>query len=278
MEREHVWRVEAEQPCRLVVIPPAPPYIGVNPPTLFQIKARGGETHVRRGGARFTIETNAQENLFEYSELSIFPPTGISLIGHSHPHKGEIRVSLGVPEDFAEGNAGTLSAELRLANGIVLSDSVELIVEPPLREAGAIGASNKPNYKIIDVKELPSGENEQSWAGMENIAPIDMQWGPLDVGAYVTQIGDSENERQLVFYLNADNRELKEAEKRITERRSETSVDAVRQYHRTLLCFYLYQMALREVEQEEGAQGAEPPNGSTAGGGKHESTRATGKR
>ena len=103
------------------------------------------------------------------------------------------------------------------------------------------------NYRIVDVRQIPN-EHEETWHGVAEILSCD-PWNNEDVGAYLVGFDDNteDEQHQLTFYLNADNRDLQDAERRISERRSETSVDSVRQYHRTLLCYYLYQMALDEI-------------------------------
>ena len=74
-------------------------------------------------------------------------------------------------------------------------------------------------------------------------------WSGEDVAAYIINepTNGDEDGRELVFYLNADNTELRNAERRMAERRSETMVESVRQNHRTLLCYHMYLRALEEI-------------------------------
>ena len=45
------------------------------------------------------------------------------------------------------------------------------------------------------------------------------------------------------FYLNAENRVLKQAEQRVAHQRSEAGVDTLREFQRTVLCGHLYAIA-----------------------------------
>ena len=107
---------------------------------------------------------------------------------------------------------------------------------------------SRPNYEIKDVMSIPVNQDETSWNDMMHILDIDGPWDGDDVGANV-ETGDPE-QRKVTFYLNADNRELKQVEQRIAKRDSERSVDAFREVHRTLLCFHLYSLAARDESRD----------------------------
>lgn len=249
LENPGVWRVETDRNVRLVVQPPPPPYVGKDPPTIFRFRAQNGEVHVRRRGARITMESDAVDSAFDHATLDVTVPDAISLVGHGHPRNGQIRLSLSVPEDAPLGVVGLIRARLNLPKGSELVDEATLVVEPALQPVGTSGQVQRPDYRIIDVRQFPTSDQEMGWAEMPDALDIEAAWNGTDAGAYQIQLGDDDEseKRRLVFFLNADNRDLQEAERRITAGRSETVVEVVRQYHRTLTCYYLYQMALDEI-------------------------------
>ena len=249
LESPSVWLVQCERPRHMVVRPPDPPYEGNDPPTVFRLRSSNGSVHVRQGGARIGIETDASDTLFSYAELSVVTPDGIVFKGHGHPKRGEIRVNLSVPDNAYLGAAGNISASLTMVNGATFDDSATLVINEKAGSSGTFGQVAIPKYMIIDVRQLPANETEESWARMAELLSLDASWSGNDVAAYIINESTTEgsDERELVFYLNADNTELRNAERRMTERRSETVVEAVRQHHRTLLCYHMYLMAQRDV-------------------------------
>ena len=72
-------------------------------------------------------------------------------------------------------------------------------------------------------------------------------WTGEDVGAFV--VNQIDGGQEIHFFLNVDNGGLREAERRVARRQSEAAVDAVREYHRTLLCLHLYGLAKSEDER-----------------------------
>ena len=253
VESPGIWLVQCERPRPLVVQPPDPPYEGSNPPTIFRLRSRDGVVRVRQGGARVGIETDAVDEIFEHANLSFTTPDLIAYKGHGNPRKGEIRVSLAVPEDASIGVVGRIEAQLVLADGTSFVDSAYLRVDEKPESGGGFGSAIFPNYKIIDVRQFPANESERRWDDMPDILSTDTIWSGEDVAAFMVNDSTDGNgdERELVFYLNADNSELREAERRMTERRSDTIVEAVRQHHRALLCYHMYLMALIETQGSE---------------------------
>ena len=249
LESPGIWRVQSERPRPLIVRPPDPPYEGNDPPTHFRLHARHGAMHVRQGGARIGIETDALDTLFSHAELAINAPTGVTFRGHGNPRRGEIRVNLDVPENAVLGPAGELSASLVLSNGVRYSDSAMLVIDEKAGSRGTFQELMAPQYRIIDVRQFPANESGRSWDSMDEVLFLDRGWSGNDVAAYTINESttDDSDERELVFYLNADNTELRNAERRMAERFQETTVEAARQHHRTLLCYHMYLMARRDV-------------------------------
>jgi hypothetical protein len=251
MERVGIWRVDADEPIRVVVEPPLPPYEGNDPPTSMRFRSRNGEIHVRPGDARIAIETDCVDDLFRTgSDLLISLPPGLESRGHGHPRRGQIRAILAVPEDTVPGPVGDIHATLTLPSGASFNADALLVVEPPLEARGTVGPEPTPDYEIIDVRRTPGDETEESWEGMPGILDTQSPWGATDVAAYnLPEVNEREGSGRgkVVFYLNAENNDLLHAERRVAERRGENSFTAAREYHRTLLCFYLYQMAAAEI-------------------------------
>ena len=248
LERPGLW-LGTSRDLELFVEPPPPPYQGKYPPTVFRFRSQNGEVHVRQGGARITIDTDASDDLLSRATLTITPPDGISFAGNGHPSNGQIRINVDVPEDAELGPYGAIRADLELHDGSVLSAEATLVVQRRLERGGEFGPEQIPSYRIIDVREIPAIDQEVSWEDMRDV--FDIEWEANDVAGYDLIPGESAEETEIAFYLNADNLELTEAERRITSARMEATVDRVRQYHRTLLCYYLYQMAVNELERNQ---------------------------
>jgi hypothetical protein len=172
MEVPQVWRVETPSPCRLLVEPPPEPYLGNYPPTFLRFRSLNGDIHVRQGGSRVFIETDAADSLFERATLRIETPAHIPFIGHGHPRNGQVRVSLRVPEDADLGSAGTIKAILTLGNGTTLTDEANLVVQPRRETGGSAGPQQVSNYRIVDVRQIPN-EHEESWHGVAEILSCD---------------------------------------------------------------------------------------------------------
>ena len=251
LESEQVFFVQTQTPRPAVVVPPPPPYEGNNPPTQFRFRSQNGTVRIRPGTARVSIHTDAVDTLFADAELNLQTPQGISLKGTGGPRNGEIRLSLDVPNTPSPDPFGTISATLLLANGMELKDSAPVVIDPPLDRGGTEDSVPTPNYRIVDVRRFPADESEESWDNMAAILDTESSWGGTDVAAYVIHEDDDarEDQRRIVFYLNADNNALRTAEQRLVETRSETTVDSFRQQFRTLICYHLYLMAINEIER-----------------------------
>ena len=241
------WYLETDPPCRIAVVPPPPPYIGESPPTFVRFRSRNGAVHVRQGGARIALDTDAMNDLGnngEWLDVSSPDPTVLPVLGKSGPRNGEFGVLLNVPKDAQTGNWGEIRAILRLENGAYLDSHANLIVEPSLDPGGQTEVEYQPNYDIKDVREIPLVEDENSWEDMKNILAIEQSWTSEDVAAYYES--GVESQRMITFYLNADNADLRRVERLLSQRRSENNVDVFREMHRTLLCFHLYELASRD--------------------------------
>lgn len=250
--KSNAWRLEAEQPGEVLVEAPPPPYEGNDPPTFIRFRSQNGIVHVRQGGARIRIESDARDDLLEHgADLEVVSPDpeALPIGGSGAPREGEFRVNLSVPVDAPLGSAGEIMAILKLPDGSELGDIAELVINQRLDNGGNDDAQSQPNYGIRDVEEVPIEEGIASWSEMPTILEGSDSWTGDDVGAYVET--GSEGQRKITFYLNSDNRELRDVERRIARRRSEAAVDLFREMHRTLLCFHLYRLATSEASQAE---------------------------
>ena len=130
---------------------------------------------------------------------------------------------------------------MSLANGTKLSDIATLVINERSGTGGTTTQTPVPSYRIHDVQEIKADEDEVSWADMPAILGNDDAWTAEDVAAFYIEELDSD--REIHFYLNVDNRLLKQAEERVAHRRSESGVDALREFQRTVLCGHLYSIA-----------------------------------
>lgn len=238
------WAVEAKHPCRLTVAESPRPYEGTDPPTQFAFASQNGAVHVRRSGARIKIKSDARDDIIEKGAvLNVVSPDSESLpvLGTSAPKEGEFRVRLSVPVDAPLGPAGEISAKLTLKDGSELATQADLVIDDQLRTGGA-NQRSRPNYQIRDVRKIPNADGEVSWSDMPKVLDGIEQWNEHDVGAYF-ETGE-ENERQITFFVNADNKDLLDNRKQIARNGSQLDADGFRTMHRTLVCFHLYRLAV----------------------------------
>ena len=246
ISRPGLWHVDADRPCRLVVVAPPPPYEGKYPPTFIRFRAKNGSVRVRQGGSRISLLTDAANDVARHgATLTVDSPDpdGLPIIGSSGPNNGEFRVGLRVPENAPLGLVGRIGALLTLEGGFSLKSHADLIIDPIIKRGGQADLGSQPNYDIKDVTEIRQSEDGISWSDMSTILGIDNPWNGDDVGAYLET--GVEVDGKVVFYLNADNKHLKEIEKKIVRRQSEAAVDSFREMHRSLLCLHLYKLATR---------------------------------
>ena len=251
LSQQFSWRLETSQPRRLIVQAPPPPFIGSDPPTFLRFRSQNGTVHVRQGGARISLASDARNDLLEKGAaltVASADPGSLPILGSAAPRDGDFRVRLQVPRNAVLGPAGKLTAVLSLPNGSHLTDSADLVIEAPLGRGGTTNIEARPNYSIRDVREIRQEEDEISWSDMPTILEGSQPWTSDDVGAYLET--GAETQRNITFYLNADNRRLREVERRIAQQRTETAVDSLRQMHRTLLCFHLYGIATTDGPSE----------------------------
>ena len=252
MAKMNAWRLETEQPGQVLVEAPTPPYEGNDPPTTFRFRSQNGTVHVRQGGARISIVSDARDDLIQNGAfLTVVPPDSdtLTMKGWSGPREGVFRVNLSVPVDAPLGSAGEIMAFLKLPDGSELDDIAELEINQRLDNNGNDGVQPQPNYDVRDVQEVPAEDDVFSWSQMPEKLEGSDPWTGEDVGAYL-ETGDGE-QRKITFCLNVDNQELRGVEQEIAARQSEAAVDSFREMHKTLLCFHLYRLATSGASQAE---------------------------
>ena len=247
------WSLTTGSPRRVVVVAPPPPYVGNNPPSYVRFRSQNGSVQVRPGKARITILTDACNSLTEeHATLEVDSPDPISIpiVGKSGPTNGEYRVLINIPETVSLGDKGEIKATLTLKDGSTLSDRAKLVVAPKLKRGGQASPQSQPNYEIRDVTEIRSGDDGVAWEDMPEILDVLEPWNNEDVGAFL-ETEEHPDQKKIIFYLNVDNRELREIERKIARRQSEKKMDTFRIMHRTLLCFHLHSLATRSETNSE---------------------------
>ena len=249
--RPSVFERSTQQPCYLEVSAPPPPWVGNDPPTFLRFKTTSaGEIHVRQGGARISIESDANDDFLRTGgtiEVGLVNANGLSVSGTTSPRRGEFHVNIPIPEDYPIGPTGQIEAVIKSKNSPQFSATGTLIINQKPTGGGSVDIVSAPAYKIYDVKEIPQSDDEKSWTEMSDVLEC-AQWTGKDVGAFY--ITGQDSDREIHLYLNVDNQELLEAEKRIA-RRSSATLDSFREAHRTLLCLHLYGIAVNEPSTDD---------------------------
>ena len=243
--RQGVFDVAARQLCRLRVVPPPEEWIGVDPPSFIKFRSRSGEIHVRQGGGRITLETDAKDDLvMKGGKINIERPSAgdLPLPGIGDPRRGEVRINLNVPTDHPLGSVGRIKATMIAPNRGTLSDTAMLVVIQRTSNGSTIGPERLPGYEIHDVREIGQDPEDFTWSAMPQILEDSDPWTSKDVGAFYVQ--ELESERNIHFYINVDNIELNHMERRVARMMSVQGVDLLRGYHRTVVCSHLYAIAI----------------------------------
>ena len=76
---------------------------------------------------------------------------GLPLAGISGPSRGEVRVSLRIPEDYPLGQVGEMNVAMNLANGAKLSDTATLVIDERGGTGGSTSETVVPAYKIHQI-------------------------------------------------------------------------------------------------------------------------------
>jgi len=202
------------------LIPPPPPYVGLEPPSRLVILTRGDSVRFRRGATtQVTIETDCKDDLLSRPsnpgtfEVQTDIP-GIISAARRGPHRGVIETLLHTHSEVLptdDGPLGSITARLIMSDGNILEDTKPCkVVEPSPLDRGR-GTKKRPqaNYKIIEVWRQPPEDqpDAMTWD--------DLNWDKTDVGKYdLTR--DSDGNDLLLLYTNMDNEELKrERERRL---------------------------------------------------------------
>ena len=249
--RPSVFERSTQQPCYLDVIAPPPAWVGNDPPTFLRFKTTStGEIHVRQGGSRISIESDASDDFLRTGGtigVGLVNANGLSVSGTTSPNRGEFHISIPIPEDHPTGPAGQIEATIKSKNGLQFSATGNLIINRKLAGGGAADVASAPAYQIHDVKEIPQSDDEKSWTEMSDVLECE-PWTGKDVGAFY--ITGQDSDREIHLYLNVDNQELLEAGRRMA-RRSSATLDNFREAHRTLLCLHLYGIAVDESSTDD---------------------------
>lgn len=238
------WRLETKKPCQLVVISPPPEYKGNNPPTCMRFRTRANnEVHIQQGGGRVTIDTDCDDNLFDYAKPNILLPDKTRLLGYGHPSKGQIRLTIETEDDIELGQIGKITAKLEFNDGSSLFSEANLVIV----EKQKIESSDSqyvPNYSIHYVREVTTDKDESKWDDMAEILSTESPWDGDDVGGIFVAHDDGHS--KLHIYINVDNKEMLRVENRIAKTNTENTIESFRQNHRALIIYHLYLLGISD--------------------------------
>jgi hypothetical protein len=241
---QSTWRLETKKPCQLVVIPPPEEYRGNNPPTYMRFRTRANnEVHIQQGGGRVSIDTDCDDNLFDYAKLSVSLPEKTRLLGYGHPSKGQVRLTIETEEDIELGQIGEVAAKLEFSDSSNLFAEAKLVIIKKQK----IESSNlqyAPNYSIHYVREVATDEDENKWDDMSEILGTESPWNADDVGGIL--VAHEDEHSKLHIYINVDNKEMLSVETRMARTNTENTIESFRQNHRALIIYHLYLLGISD--------------------------------
>jgi len=241
---QSTWQLSTKKQCQLVVVAPPEEYRGNNPPTYMRFRARANnEVLIQQGGGRINIDTDCDDNLLDYAEFSVSLPEKTRLMGYGHPSRGQIRLTIKTEDDIGLGQIGEVTAKLEFRDGSSLFAAANLVTIQKQK----IESSNlryEPNYSIHYVREVTTNEDESKWDDMKEILGAESPWNADDVGGIA--ITHENGPSKLHIYINVDNNELANVEKRMTKTNTENTIESFRQNHRALIIYHLYLLGVSD--------------------------------
>ena len=233
--------IVTERPC--IVVPPPPPYLGVDPPTFLRFAAKGDRIQLKKGlTSRILLRSDCQNDFLSRSEkpgqfhfeCSL---AGINLVGCKHPYGGEIELKISVDESLDINREGSLVVRFTTSEGIILEDvkMCTIVEAPPEEKRPGRQQARTGNIKLIKVwREAPPDDPmAMTW----NSQGLD--WNAENVGKYAID-KDPEGNDLLLLYINMDHSELEKERRRRLQLYGTTRVSAFERRYAAYIGYHLW--------------------------------------
>ncbi len=252
--------IVTERPC--MIVPPPPPYLGVDPPTFLKFAAKGDKIQLKKGKtSRVLLRSDCQNDFLSRPERFgqfQFDPSlpGISLTGWKHPFSGEMELKIKADDSCEVGREGNISVRFIIPDGIILEDTKSCVIAEPPEDETRSGRqqARAGNFKVLKVWRTPPPDDPDAlvW-NSEGI-----NWNEENVGKYAID-KDAAGNDLLLLYVNMDHIELdRERRRRLQihgasrEKNFERRYAAYIGYHLWLCCEQSESLSTQTSRGEQG--------------------------
>ncbi len=221
------------------VVPPAKPFVGTDPPTVFQF-ARDSEMSLVIGGkSTADIKTDAPNDILDRpvgaaiveAECDI-PGTHIAFAG---PNNGILGVQVHSSSETSIDSQGVLTVTLKLPNGDSFDTSRPCRTAAPNENGGRRGEKKPPvpAYQVIPVwKSAPPDDPDAvTWSSFTN------PWDEAKIGSW------EKNGEELHLFVNIDESQFSKEKIRLRKGRlGPAHVDRQTNRYQAYVAFHLFQL------------------------------------
>ena len=238
----------------LRVVPPPQPYVGVEPPTLFDF-AKTTPLHIEVGRrASAEIHTDAKNDILDRAVRPALiqascdiPDVFVAIRG---PRDGEINAEVHANSEATPEAEGTISVTLTLDDGTILTTSRSCMVIPAREHERRSGVQTAPvpAYRVIHVwRDAPENDPDAvTWTAFPNA------WNEERVGKWEMN-GDD-----LYLYVNMNERQFQNERSSLSRRFGESHAERLADRHVAYIAFHLFQLHEQSEARNNRQRQAQP--------------------
>ncbi|MFP4641967.1 MAG: hypothetical protein ACLFPU_07310, partial [Dehalococcoidia bacterium] len=227
------------------VVPPPPPYVGMEPPTTFEF-AKNTTMSVELGGRSVArINTDARNDLLTRAiapariQSSVDIPNVFTSV--RGPRDGIVNLEVHANLDASVEKEGLITAELTLFDGTIFTASRPIkLIKPTSHPPGpGTQSSPVPAYKLKRVWQHPPEDegDDIAWENLDN-------YNDRKVGHWEL------NGNELWLYVNMDERQFRSERLRWGKRFGESTSQRLMDRYVAYLAFHMYQLHDKSYSSE----------------------------
>ena len=222
----------------LRVVPPPPPYIGIDPPTQFEFATGTPLVIESERNASAEIHTDATNEVLEraVNPASIHTDCDISgvFVTVRGPRDGKARAEVHAGPEAAPETEGHISVILSLEDGTTFTTS---------RPCKIISAKEHKPRSGVQKTSIPSYEIVRVWRTAPENEPKALTWTDLSTSWNEDRVGNWEmNGDELHLYVNMDERQFLKERLRLNRGFDEGYAQMLADRHVAYLAFHLFQL------------------------------------
>jgi len=218
------------------IVPPPPPYVGIDPPTKFEF-AKNTTMTVELGRRSITeVHTDARNDLVtravQPARIQAITDITDVFVSVRGPRDGIIHLEVHATSEAQADAEGLLKATLTLSDGVTFSTTrpIKLIAPKPHPPSPGTQEAPAPAYQLKRV-----------WERVPEDAANDIPWSEVNYNA--ERVGHWElNADELWLYVNMDERQFQSERLRWGRRFGESTSERLVDRYIAYLAFHLFQL------------------------------------